>query len=61
MAISCFRYSLQVSRSFVVGTLLFGGLHFTIFVMYTSSLETPASSSATESFFPATPMNGSPF
>ena len=61
MEISCFRYSWHVFLSLVLGTLLFGGLHFTIFVIYTSSLEIPASSSAIESFFPATPINGSPF
>ena len=43
-----------------LGTLFFGGLHFTVFVMYTSSLETPAFSSASDNFFPAMPTNGSP-
>ena len=50
-----------MSLSFVVGTLFFGGLHLTIFVMYTSSRVIPAFSSAIDNFFPAIPMNGSPF
>ncbi|MBS1268704.1 MAG: hypothetical protein MAG458_01436 [Nitrosopumilus sp.] len=42
------------------GILLFGGLHFTTFVMYISSLDMFASFNAFDNFFPAIPINGSP-
>src|SRR3989338_573275 len=54
-------YSLHVFVSEIVGTLLFGGLHFTTFVMYIDSLNIPALSNARLSLCPAIPTNGSPF
>src|SRR5919198_2213522 len=60
-AICLSRYGLHATASSSSGTLLFGGLHFTTFVMNTCDLSMPAFSSRLSRTLPAAPTNGLPF
>src|SRR5688572_25000331 len=60
-AICLSRYGLQAAASSSSGTLLFGGLHLTTFVMNTCDLSMPAFCSRSSSILPAAPTNGLPF
>src|SRR5207247_1862685 len=59
-SISRRRYWWQLSASPLLGRLFPGGLHFTMLVMNTSSLESPAWLSIPSSLFPAVPTKGLP-
>src|SRR5688572_30500459 len=60
-AICLSRYGLQAAASSSSGTLLFGGLHFTTFVMNTCDLSMPAFCNRSSRILPAAPANGLPF
>src|SRR5712664_828288 len=54
------RYGLHASISPCLGALLFGGLHFTMFVMKTWLLSSPTEASNSVRSLPAAPTNGRP-
>src|ERR687893_2181996 len=60
-AICLSRYGLQAVSSSSFGTLLFGGLHLTMFVINTCDLSMPAFSNRSSRIRPAAPTNGLPF
>src|ERR1051325_3046997 len=55
------NFFLQRRRSSSFGTLVLGGLHFTILVTYVLALTIPAFVKHTSRIFPAIPTNGLPF
>src|SRR6266849_11114777 len=54
------KYGLHASISDFLGALLFGGLHFTMFVMNTSDLFSPIDSRSSVRNLPADPTKGLP-
>ena len=54
------KYGVQVSISRGLGSRFLGGLHFTMFVMKTCSLENPICDKSVSRNLPAVPTKGSP-